>query len=86
MLPTPLERAEQVNIDFITKLPTSESGYDAVATVINPLMKITRWIPVTEADLTAEMFTTAFINGYIWTQGLPIAIMSDRDVRFTSSF
>jgi len=43
-LPTPLERAERINIDFITKLPTSKSGYDAVATVIDPLTKRTRWI------------------------------------------
>jgi len=28
-LPTPLERAERVNIDSATKLPVSESGYDA---------------------------------------------------------
>jgi len=34
-LPIPLERVEQVNIDFVTKLPMSEAGYDAVATTID---------------------------------------------------
>jgi len=38
-LPIPLERVERVNIDFVTKLPTSEAGYDAVATIIDPLTK-----------------------------------------------
>jgi len=38
-LPIPLERAERVNIDFVTKLPMSEAGYDAVATIIDPLTK-----------------------------------------------
>ena len=36
-LPIPLERAERVNIDFVTKLPTSEAGHDAVATIIDHL-------------------------------------------------
>jgi len=85
-LPTPLERAERVNIDFITKLPMSKSGYDAVATVIDPLTKRTHWIPVTESDLTAETFVTAFIAGYVRSRGLPVSIVLDRDVRFTSSF
>lgn len=86
VLPTPLERAERVNIDFINKLHTSESGYDAVATVIDPLTKRTRWIPVTEAELTAEKFATAFIAGYVRCHGLPVSIVSDRDARFTSNF
>jgi len=41
-LPTPQERAERVNIDFVTKLPMSESGYDAGVTTIDPLTKRAR--------------------------------------------
>jgi len=85
-LPIPLERAERVNIDFVTKLPSSEAGYDAVATIIDPLTKRARWIPVKEAELTAERFATAFIDGYIRSRGLPVSIVSDRDTRFTSTF
>ena len=64
-LPIPLEHAERVNIDFVTKLPTSEAGYDAVATIIDPLTKRAHWIPVKEAELTAEKFAMIFIGGYI---------------------
>ena len=70
-LPISTERAERVNIDFITKLPAGEGGYDAVATIIDPLTKRARWIPVKEAELTAETFAEAFIAGYIRNQGLP---------------
>jgi len=38
-LPIPLECAERVNIDFVTKLPTSEAGYDAVIPITDPLTK-----------------------------------------------
>jgi len=85
-LPIPLERAERVNIDFVTKLPTSKAGHDAVTTIIDPLTKRARWIPVKEADLTAEKFATAFINGYVRSRGLPVSIVSDWDTRFTSGF
>jgi len=82
----PLERAVRVNFDFVTKLPTLEAGNDAVATIIDPLTKRAWWIPVKEADLTAEKFTTAFIDGYVRLRGLPVSIVSDWDTRFTSGF
>jgi len=85
-LPIPLKRAERVNIDFVTKLPTSEAGHDAVATITDPLTMQARWIPVKGAYLTAEKFATAFINGYVRSWGLPVSILSDRDTRFTSGF
>jgi len=82
----PLERAERVNIDFVTKLQTSEAGYEAIATIIDPLTKRARWIPGRKAELTAEKFATAFIDGYVRSQGLPVSIRSDQDTSFTSSF
>jgi len=85
-LPIPMERAERVNIDFITKLPAGEGGYNAVATIIDPLTKRAQWIPVKEAELTAETFAEAFIAGYVSNRGLPLSIVSDRDTRFTSKF
>jgi len=85
-LPIPTERAERVNIDFISKLPAGEGGYDAVATIIDPLTKRARWIPVKEADLTAKNFAEAFVAGYVRNRGLPLSIVSDRDTRFTSKF
>ena len=75
-----------MNIDFVTKLPTLEAGYDSVATIIDPLTKRAHCIHVKEAELTTEKFTTAFIDGYVRSQGLPVSIVSDRDTPFTSSF
>jgi len=85
-LSIPTERVERVNIDFITKLPAGEGGYDAVATIIDPLTKRARWIPVREAELTAESFAEAFVAGYVRNCRLPLSIVSDRDTRFTSKF
>jgi len=38
-LPIPLKSTERINIDFVTKLLMSETGYNAVATIIDPLTK-----------------------------------------------
>ena len=81
-LPIPLEWAERVNIDFVTKLLTSEAGYDAVATIIDPLTKRAWWIHIKEANLTAEKFATAFIDGYVRSWGLPVSIVSDWDTHY----
>jgi len=86
VLPIPLERTERVNIDFVTKLPMSESGYDAVVTINDPLTKRARWIPFKQAELIAEKFATAFINSYVRSRGLPVWFVSDQDTQFTSTF
>jgi len=57
-----------------------------VATIIDPLTKRARWIPVKESELTAEMFAEAFITGYVRNRGLALSIVSDHDTRFTSKF
>jgi len=57
-----------------------------VATIIDPLTKRARWIPVKEVELTAESFAEAFVTGYVRNRGLPLSIVSDRDTRFTSKF
>jgi len=73
----PTEQAERINIDFITKLPAGEGGYDAVATIIDPLTKRAQWIPIKEAELTAERFAEVFIAGYVRNRGLPSSLVSD---------
>ena len=85
-LPIPTEWAERVNIDLITKLPAREGGYNAVATIINLLMKRARWIPIKEAELTAERFAEAVIARYNSNRELPLSLVSDRDTRFISKF
>jgi len=75
-----------VSIDFIAKLPTSKSGYDIVATIIDPLTKQSRWFPVKEVELNGEKFATALLDGYVRSRGLSVSIVPDQDTQFTSSF
>ena len=85
-LEVPVARGDRVNIDFVTKLPSSQSGMDTIVTIIDGLSKRVRWFAAKEADLTAERFAEMFLDNYVRHRGMPGSIVSDRDVRFTSAF
>jgi len=84
-LDIPENRWERINIDFITKLPTTESGNDTIVTFIDGLTKRAHWVATREAMSAAE-FAQLFLEYYVRLHGLPNIIVSDRDVRFTSDF
>jgi hypothetical protein len=50
------------------------------------LTKRAHWIAAKEKDLTAVKFAEIFRDHHVRYHGLPDAIVSDRDVRFTSTF
>jgi hypothetical protein len=85
-LDIPDERWRRINIDFITKLPVTKDGNDTIITIIDALTKRAHWIATTEKHLTAIKFAEIFRDHYVRYHGIPDAIVSDRDVRFTSTF
>ena len=82
---TPDTRWHTITTDFITKLPTTKSGYDAIVVFVDKYSKMCHYIP-TYTNTNAAQFCTLFINHIIRLHGLPATIISDRDARFTSSF
>jgi hypothetical protein len=85
-LDIPEERWRRINIDFITKLPTTARGNNTIITIIDALTKRAHWIAAKEAELTAGKFAEIFRDEYVRLHGLPDVIVADRDVRFTSEF
>lgn len=85
-LDIPQERWKQVGIDFITKLPTTPAGNNAIVTIIDHLTKRAHFIPTTEEDLSAETFAQLFMKESVRLHGMPTKIISDRDPRFVSAF
>ncbi|GMF43854.1 unnamed protein product [Phytophthora fragariaefolia] len=82
-LPVPSECWEVVGMDFVSGLPVPKD-YDAVMVVVDLLSKRARYVPThttaTAAD-TARLFFDLVIRNHV----LPMAIVSDRDPKFTSS-
>ena len=82
---TPDTRWHTITTDFITKLPRTKSGYDAIAVFVDKFSKMAHYVP-TNTNINATDFCNLFITNIVRLHGLPATIISDRDSRFTSSF
>ena len=78
----------QVGMDFVVGLPPIKLDgalADSILTVTDYLSKMVVLIPLA-STATAEDVATAFFRHVVARFGLPSAIVSDRDPKFTSSF
>jgi transposase InsO family protein len=84
-LPVPSEKWDSISMDFVTGLPVTQSGHDAVFVVTDRLTKMVVLIP-TVTTLTAPRAAELFMRHVFAHYGLPRSIVSDRDSRFLSAF
>ncbi|GJP43629.1 hypothetical protein CLOM_g3070 [Closterium sp. NIES-68] len=76
---------QHVTMDFVTGLPAGPSGNDAVLVVVDRLTKMAHVAPC-RTTITAEETARLFISTVVRLHGIPAAIISDRDPKFTSKF
>ena len=85
----PLEVAEwkweHVTMDFVTHLPWTPHGHDAVWVIMDRLTKSTHFLAV-RMTFTLERFCRLYIQEIVRLHGMPVSIVSDRDPRFTAHF
>ena len=72
-------------MDFITKLPRSQSGCDTIWVIVDRLTKSAHFLAIKETD-RMERLTRIYIKEVVSRHGVPISIISDQDARFTSNF
>ena len=84
-LAVPDELWETITMDFITDLPLTQSGYDAIFVVVDKLSKMCHLIPTTKA-LDARECAFLLHREVISKHGFPVHYVSDRDKLFTSAF
>ena len=75
----------ELSMDFITQLPKTKGGHDAVAVFVDRLTKMVR-LAATMTEVSAEGAADLLVQHVVRHHGLPTSIVSDRDVRFTSKF
>ena len=76
---------QEVSLDFVLGLPRTRKQHDAILVVVDHFSKMAHFLPcakTTDAPHTARIF----FNEIVRLHGIPHCIVSDRDVRFTSSF
>lgn len=84
-LDIPDSRWHTVTMDWITDLPTSSGGFNAILVIVDKLTKYVHLVPTTK-ESSSEDVARLFIANVYQYHGLPKVLISDRDTRFTSSF
>ncbi|GJU71239.1 putative reverse transcriptase domain-containing protein [Tanacetum coccineum] len=69
---------ERITMDFITKLPRTGNGHDAIWVIVDRLTKSAHFLPIRE-DFKMDRLTRLYLNEIIARHGVPISIISDRD-------
>jgi transposase InsO family protein len=72
-------------MDFVTHLPSTDSGFDAVWVVVDRFTKMVRFVPCM-STITAVQTASLFVKHIFKLHGMPKRIVSDRDNKFTSGF
>ncbi|GJZ86477.1 putative reverse transcriptase domain-containing protein [Tanacetum coccineum] len=76
---------EGIAMDFVTKLPRTSSGHDSIWVIVERLTKFAYFLPIRE-DYKMERLARLYLNKIVARHGVPISIISDCDIRFTSRF
>ena len=72
-------------MDFVTHLPKTRKGYDALLVMVDYIAKMMILRP-TYSVMTAVDTARFFVDSVVRAHGLPRAIVLDRDTKFTSHF
>jgi transposase InsO family protein len=84
-LEVPAAQWAEVTMDFITGLPCTAAGHDAIMVFCDRLTKMVHFAACT-TTIDAAGAAKLFRDRVVAAHGLPVSIISDRDARFTSDF
>lgn len=84
-LPIPSRPWEDISLDFITGLPRSPAGKDAICVVIDRFSRMAHFLPCKKTD-DASRIAELFIKEIVRLHRLPTSIVSDRDPKFVGHF
>ena len=72
-------------MNFVTHLPRTPRGHDAVWVIVDRLTKSEHFLAV-QMTFTLEEFDRLYIREIVRLHGVLVSIVSDRDPRFTTHF
>ncbi|CAN6454525.1 unnamed protein product [Victoria cruziana] len=76
---------DEVTMDFVMGLPRTRRQHDAIWVVVDRLSKSAHFLAIC-ANMPLEGLADLYIREIVRLHGVPRAIVSDRDPRFTSRF
>ena len=84
-LPLPERPCQEWTQDAVTGLPKTKRGHDAIQVYVERLCKLKHFAATRSTDGAAEL-AASFVHTVVRTHGVPLAIVSDRDPRFTAHY
>jgi hypothetical protein len=81
----PVRRWEAVNVDFVSGLPMTVNGNDAVFTVTDRVTKMVHLVALGFNCSTVAVVARLFCDHVLKHHGMPLQITGDRDPRFTAA-
>ncbi|CAI7918905.1 unnamed protein product [Closterium sp. NIES-53] len=82
-LPIPEQPWQVVSLDFITGLPSTSRGHNAILVVIDKFSKMGHFIP-TNATATTKATARLFFDRIITIDGIPATLISEGDPKFST--
>ena len=76
---------DRITMDFVVRLPLTRRKHDLVWVVVDRLIKSAHFLPV-RTDYSLDKLAVLYIKEIVRLHEIPISIISDRDLRFTSRF
>ncbi|GKA16161.1 putative reverse transcriptase domain-containing protein, partial [Tanacetum coccineum] len=76
---------ENITMDFVTKLPRTQSGNDTIWVIVDRLTKSAHFLPMRETD-PMDKLARLYLKEVVTRHGIPVLIIYDRGPRFTSNF
>ena len=76
---------DRITMDFVVGLPLTGRKHDSVWVVVDRLIESTHFL-LMRIDYSLDKLTELYIKELVRLQGIPMSIISDRDLRFTSRF
>jgi len=82
----PHRRWEVVTMDFVTGLPRTARGYDAILTVTDSCSKMVHFVPLSFKNSSAAMIARLYFDNVFKLHGTPMKVRCDRDPRLIAPF
>ncbi|GJV39195.1 putative reverse transcriptase domain-containing protein [Tanacetum coccineum] len=81
----PIWKWERIAMDFVTKFPKTINGHDTIWVIVDRLTESAHFLPM-HKNHKMESLARLYLNEIVARHGVPISIISDRDIRFISRF
>ena len=74
-----------IAMDFVSGLPRTSSGYDAIWVIVDRLTKTTHFLPIKKM-YSNDRLARLYVSRIVCLHGVPVSIVSDRGSTFTLVF